>query len=490
MEWNLDCQKGATGVQGEVAFLLAHPESAFTDQNQRILRLLAQPHFADGASQYDIGYGALDLDPSFQPDVDTNVRVAMSRLRKSLDRFYDRCCRFRPQRLTIPFRKYCLELREIGPFLETSHRNGRESPSFGWTVTAGSASRHKELAFHLETTFPAYLAQAPLLHDGAMRSEWISAKSINNAMDLVRESPMRYLVEFVVGDASSIRVWQADDSSLFTSKTFTVVGSEQPAVAISRDAIVYLTDPLTGVMTSLLTAEAPTSRLAVAKSFFRFMASQDRALLIPAKKNLTEIKGTRLDSPLTMALRADVARASYCFATCPAAEPSTKHLDETERALDMDPYQPYAWLAHSYYGMMMNGAVTDRLPFPEKRGVDWFGSTRADLDLFHTLVGRREKVDYAESAPDSFFELATRFLNHFSAAEYDEAAEVVSSSAPSEKFWTSVFSCAVSVELGKKETAMRAFLSLKADVPEFEDFAGRAILKMIPDESISKRISL
>ena len=478
--------------EAEVDFILGHPSQMFSAQNCRILRFLTKTEFEVGVSQYDIAFECLELDQAFQPDIDAHVRVAVSRLRKALAQFYEGPGLLRPRVLFIPRGSYCLKLRTNFAEHGTIAHHEAETPCFAWTVTSETSLESRKTAFQIEKRFASLLMQAPLLHDGAIRSVWLASQSTEDALENAQRGALGFLAELIVGkpnDPLVIKVWNTRQRTPICKSQLSACMARTGIARQLQDAIVYLTDPLTGVLPTVLADIAPKSRLAVAKSFFRFIATQDRTLLASAHQNLLDVKGSALDSPLLTALRVDSFRANYCFATGAVDTICKKHLDEAERAVEMDPFQPYARLALSYYQLVLNGASALDPAGDEGEQINWVGSAQADLYLHRALVGRHEPSPTAPKGTDSFFSFASAFLTSFGKEDFHTADAYAFSDQVEQNFWTRAFQCAVAVQLGQKKRAACSHSSLQSEVPGFEDFADRALLSMLPDKAVSERIS-
>lgn len=478
-------------LEAEVSFVAKHASQPLSTQNCRILRFLAQSEFANGASQHDIAFECLKLDASFQPDVDAHVRVAVSRLRNALAKFYDGPGLLRPRHLFIPQGRYCLDLRNSRAECTTAFDDDRAAPNFAWTVSAKKSAESRGLAFQIEKAFPALLAQSPLLHDGAIISVWLASTCTETALERARDASVGYLAELVVGDsgdAFGIRLWNTSDNTLAGEKQLSAHTEKSDIADHLQDAVTYLTDPLSGVLPAILARLLPKSRLAVANSFFRFMATQDRSLLPNAHRGLLDVKDTHLDSPLLRALRVDSFRANYAFATGEVETVCNMNLDDAERVVELDPFQPYARLALSYYQLVLNGYCATDPAADAGKHINWVGSAQADLHLHRALVSKHERSPSALRVPDTFFASASGFLTSFGKDDFYTAEAFAFSEQAEENFWTRVFQCAVSVQLGNKERAANAYASLHSEVPGFEDFVGRALLCMLPDESVRGRI--
>lgn len=71
-------------IDRELTFVLGHARLALRPQSVRLLRYLADIGRKTGVDQSSIANDVLGYGARFQADVDTRVRVAVSRLRKDL----------------------------------------------------------------------------------------------------------------------------------------------------------------------------------------------------------------------------------------------------------------------------------------------------------------------------------------------------------------------------------------------------------------------
>src|SRR5579884_4115204 len=100
------------------------------DRQRRLLRYLlerAKQANGSGIKEYVIGLEVFDRPASFNPAVDSIVRVEMRKLRQNLTRYYEAEGREDPVAVTIPKGSYAavLEPRDVGPVAPEVDRGRR-----------------------------------------------------------------------------------------------------------------------------------------------------------------------------------------------------------------------------------------------------------------------------------------------------------------------------------------------------------------------------
>lgn len=224
--------------------------------------------------------------------------------------------------------------------------------------------------------------------------------------------------------------------------------------------------------------------------FLRFIATQDRTRLPACFDAFDNASGSRLDSPLIRALRIDTIRTNYAYATNRVAHLRPDLVHTATRICESDPYQPYAVLAHAYATIATGAELPPALPNGATRGIAWEGVLGDEYSLYQALTMAPEGgSDHAGSGiAGSFMADLAQILSAIRAGEIEQAADWAFRPRMDENFWTRVFQCSLAEDQGQRETARQTFARLRAEVPHAEDFAGRAIMTMIPDKDVHSRL--
>lgn len=480
-------------ISRELVFVLGHPRSGFSPQSRKLLSYLARPTQSGGFDQAAIAADVLGRKADFQPDIDPLVRVAISRLRKSLGAFYDRFGGHRSFRLAIPQGKYCIVSMANDPFLMRDSMPAETTPAFGWTVTTDAAPEARAMGHRIDRVLSARIVETSLVHDGALRADRIPAVSFDSALDQAERAGSACLARIHVGAlCERISLGLHCPANRHAAKVDDL-GTHQHGLDVDRlvqRLIVRLADPLQSSVPRRLARAFPNSRLALAMRFFRFIATQDRTLLPECLDALEGAVGSRLSSPLIQALRIDAIRANYTFATGAGPDLSDDLLAAACRVLDCDPYQVYATLAHAYAAIAVDARDLPDVTGPGDQAVLWDGSMREDRDLYLTLTALRRDAlpDLAVGRSSSFVGDVSRILSAMLHEDHATAAHAAFASRQTENFWTRILQCSVAVDLGQQPRAQRIFARLKTEVPQVEDFAGRAVVTMIPNCDLRSRI--
>ena len=467
-------------LQAELDFVLGHRECNLSEQNRRLLDFLGSAHRHGLRSQTDIADHVLKLGNEFRSDVDPHVRIAVTRLRRALGVFYEAHGAFRSAQLIIPRGRYCLELKTNPSRAPTDRMSDAPAPAFAWTVLGATDPDIAERRHVLGRDLLARLATTPLVHDGALRADRLPADDIDLALNRAKRGNYPFLAEVDIGSRTepvTMRVWWVASQSVLTHIRIEDSGDDLP----TRLADV-LVDPLQGILPRRLAKLHRFSRLGLAMSFFDFMATQDRARLPKVLDALQSVSGTELSSPLIEALRIDAMRANYCFCTGAVTDLALAHADDAQSIVERDPYQPFAILAHAYCGIVAGEDPKAATRRARAARIDWSGSLLTDYKLLHALASPDDLCIASNVAPnDTFFADAAEIITAI--RQRDLPAMEIHAFRPreAENFWTRSFQCAVAMELGQTDRARQSYAQLERETPGVADFAGRAIVKMIPD---------
>lgn len=480
-------------IERELEFVLGHPRSGLSPQSRSLLSYLAVGAPGKDPNQSSIAAEVLGRETGFHPDTDPLVRVAMSRLRKSLTAFYDRFGSHRLVRLVIPKGEYRVRAVPNEPALIDSGVSGSGQPTIAWTVTTETTPAARELGHRIDRLVAASIVAAPLVHDGALRVDRIRASSLDAALNEAHRDGATCLARIHVGRPGEPLQLRLHCPRNARPPEVHDLGRHDAPIDIESlvvRIVVGLTDPLLSALPERLSRAHPNSRLALAMTFFRFMASQNRDLLPTCLDALEGAAGSRLASPLIDVLRVDAIRTNYAFATDRVPELSHKLIEDAGQAFEKDPYQPYAALTHAYAAVAVGVQTPDDVLRSVSDADGWHGSLKEDRMLCLTLAALQRGVapGFAACKPGTFIGDAAHILLAIRQEDVQSAAERAFSMRKNENFWTRVFQCSVAADLGRHQQARKFYAQLKSEEPDVEDYAGRAIISMIPGRDLQSRL--
>lgn len=480
-------------IARELAFVLAQAGTTLRPQSVRLLRYLADIGPNAETDQASIATDVLRYGTRFRADIDSQVRVAVSRLRKDLAAFYDRFAAFRPLRLSIPKGHYRLVVLPNDAMLLDTGPAPELNPFLVWTISTERTPEAMALGHRIDRALTARIVAAPLVHDGTMRADRIPPSTLNAAVDEAQRAGAPCLARIVVSGPRRPVVLEIHCSQRCEAPIFKQVGHVGPegdVDALVKQVVLGLTDPLLSTVPGRLAGRFPKSRLALAMSFLRFMATQDRARLTSCFDVFQSAAGSRHDSPLIRALRIDSIRTNYAFATGRVEQLRPDLVDSAARICEDDPYQPYALLAHAYTTIATGGDLPPDLPGGAALGISWEGTLGDDYRLYHALKNapKSGSNQVGSGNAGSFMADLAEILSAIRVGDIEQAADLALKPRMSDNFWTRVFQCSLAEDCGQRQTARQTFERLRAEVPQAEDFAGRAIKTMIPDKDLHSRL--
>ncbi|TMV09083.1 hypothetical protein FGK63_08190 [Ruegeria sediminis] len=480
-------------VERELTFVLGHARRELRPQSVRLLRYLADAGATGAVDQTSIAIDVLGRGSRFRADVDSQVRVVVSRLRKDLAALYDGVGAFRPLRLSIPKGRYCVSVLPNDAIVLDRDPAPELRPFFVWTVSTEMTPEAMSVGHRIDRALAARFVQAPLVHDGALRADRIPPSPPEKALDEAQRSGAPCLALVVVRAPDQpvvleIHCPKRDRAPII--KSLGRLGDDLGVDRLVRRIVLALTDPLQSVVPGRLARLFPNCRLALAGRFLGFMATQDHARLPACFDAFVNAAGSRLDSPLIRALRVDTIRSNYAFATGRVAWLRPDLVETAALVCESDPYQPYAVLAHAYATIATGADHPPELPSRDAEGINWEGSLGDDYELYQSLKMAPESgSDNAGSGhPGSFMADLAHILSAVQSGDIEQAADQAFKPRPDENFWTRVFQCSLAEDLGDRHTSRQIWAWLRAEVPRVEDFAGRAIVTMIPDKDLHSRL--
>ena len=481
-------------IARELAFVLGQARTTLRPQSVRLLRYLADVGPSTEANQTSIASDVLGYGARFQADVDSQVRVAVSRLRKDLAAFYDDFGAFRPLRLSIPKGHYRLVALPNDAMILDTDQSPELHPFLVWTVSTEWTPEAMALGHWIDRALAARFVTAPLVHDGAMRADRIPHSTLNAALDEAKRAGAPCLARVVVSGPERpvvLEIHCPQRGEAPTLKQVGPVGPDGDVDALVKQVVLGLTDPLLSTVPGRLAGRFPKSRLALAMGFLRFIATQDRARLTPCLDAFENAAGSRHDSPLIRALRIDVIRTNYAFATSRVEQLRPDLVDTAARICESDPYQPFAHLAHAYATIATGGDRPPDLPGGAELGISWEGTLGDEYSLYQALIMTPEcgSNHVGSGIAGSFMADLAEILSAIRVGELEQAADWVFRPRTNENFWTRDFQCSLAADRGQREIARQTFARLRAEAPHVEDYAGRAIMTMIPDEDLRSRLA-
>lgn len=491
-------------LAAEVDFLLRHPGRNLSPQQRRLLLFLFEETGGSvnaSVSQIEIATQVLGQAEETAIEMDSRARVAMQRLRSALDRFYQLPTNRDRSRLFLPKGQYRLEIApQTAPSLTTPHRNDPQagaSPAIAWTMVAHPSAEAVEQAYSVAGALSRALARAPLVQDGALDILQLNLTDREDPFERAVQRGATLLVRIAIrpnqdGDAISLQVYDATSRDAVGSDQSFAVGTESDPKDVAEALACALVDPLLSPLPGFLAQSSPRSRLAVAMTFFQFMATQDRARLPRSLEVLQQLSATRKASPLTDALRIDAIRASYCFATSDLGRLPVGLVDEASRIRERAPYQPYATLAQGYIELAARGTFWDEGHSYTADPHDQFGSLKQDFCLLYALSGKRARSHPSqcpENATALFFENAAGFISSMAQEDYCGAEDHAFAGGAPANFWTRAFQAAIASERRCETQAKKLFGRLCHDNPGAPDYLTRAMTTMIPNGDIGARLA-
>ena len=485
-------QQTQQALERELNFVLSHPQSTLSPMNLRLLTFLGRDGDVE-CTQEAIAENVLGLGADFQPDADAHARIAVSRLRKALSSFYETYGAFRAMRLVIPKGCYRIDIRRNDPILGAEIAAKNTTPAFAWTLTEDRNEEVPAWGHKLEKELILQFSQSALVHDGALKADRLPESSPERALARCRETglPLHAHIR-ITGNSARLLVINARDGAILAKRLFSEMTENSLAMS-AQDIVASLTDPLRSEIPYILAKQQPTSRLALAMTFFRFMATQNRRLLPSSLSAFSDARNSSFSSPLIDALHIDARRASYGFATDENIILHEGLVESATRVFERDPMQPYAWLSLAYIINAVGADLADTTDFSILAGAQVFGSPADDLNFLcslspntplQMLSGKSQRM----TEGGSFILRAANIVQAMKGNDKDELRRLISEPEPADSFWLPIFQCAIAAELGQKTLAEEVYGRLKADLPEVGDFAGRAVVTMIPDSDIHERL--
>lgn len=477
----------------ELDFVLTHTHAALSPQSRRLLTYLGDALQGVDPDQHLIARDVLGLGCGFDPGVDPNVRVAVSRLRTALSAFYDTHGGFRAFRLTLPVGRYQLRVVRNDPVVMPGEAEAGTTPVFAWTVTSDGTPEANSLRHRIDRLLSARIVEAPLIHDGALRADRLPPTTGDAALEDMRQSGKTMLAEISVGARTApIRLTMTcpRERHLPMTRCLPPVGDNADIDRVVQRIVVGLTDPLYSPLPKRLADAYPATRLALALDFFRFMTTQDRRLLRTNLDALQSAAQSRLASPLIKALHIDAMRANYAFATGEVAEFRDDIVERAWRNFETDPYQPYSALSYAYAAIATGANHVPDMSCQGRADIRWEGSLAEDRDLYQTLLAfDGNQIEHiSDSGSGSFFSEISLILKAIRDDDFELAASRAFAPRRAENFWTRTLQSSIAADLGRRSLSRQIFAQLISENPGAEDFAGRAIVTMIPDEHVHARI--
>jgi len=484
----------------EISWLLSHPGFDLSDQMVRLLKYLARKSDAGnncGVSQYDIAVDVLSHPTDFDPSSDAHARIKVHRLRVALSSFYEMNRPNRPVRVAIPKGRYRVDLVPASRQPEGLPNPQQAAPKLAICVMHAQTSESGSVAFEFETGVLQRLAQSPLVQDGALAAITVPGQSISAALDAAFSTDSATLVVFrvcVTGGTANIALLLFDpkDRRLLAEKLLFDGSVRLPGgcnmTQLAQQAAMALADPILGIVPLRMARLFPRSRLAALMTFFKFMQTQDRALLPGSLTALTDFAATPNATALSEALLVDAIRASYCFATSNLEQFSSHHCDRALRAVEQAPENCYTLMAYGYAALSSRSSTCIDDTLTSLNNMSLSGAQKSDASLLHILTGK-ESAEAVAAPPDgTFLDDTWRFLRALKGNDATVASDTILLSNHKDNFWISVFQTVAAAEVGELVLARSKYARLRCADPAIDDYLGRAIVTMIPDPEIHERI--
>jgi TolB-like protein len=127
-KWSAD---EAAAIRAQLARMLQHPLFSQSERLQRFLRHIVEETLTGGGrrlNQFVIGIDVFDRGQSFDPAIDSIVRVEAGRLRSKLREYYDEAGRGDTIRIDLPKGGYAVEFRTAGTTPSAAETGDVERP--------------------------------------------------------------------------------------------------------------------------------------------------------------------------------------------------------------------------------------------------------------------------------------------------------------------------------------------------------------------------
>lgn len=460
------------------------PSFDASERLRRLLRYLGERSNSGGksVSQHEIAHDVMGLGKDFDPKIDAHVRIEVRRLRRALDLYYSQAVNRGSYRITIPKGSYRPVLTPLGiPQIEPTR------PSVEKLTIRTEISLSRELVNEeagvpelLLSELRAHVFSSPVskfetlsfpvvleVHSDAnqQRKRKAPADFILFARVYSEEKEWRLLLDFKDVREENIVISVRESFPLNLSPSRLVK-------ALARAIATELCDPMIGKVPMMLAAENHDPSLKIMLDAYRFMSTQNLALVSSVVEGIDWLTEKGKHSPQLQALHAEVARLAGRISGNQAS--TYEYLEMAEEALMAKPDDVTCQLAVGYArlnaGLSEAALETGRKILAEQTPTSCAYKARllvslADCEGTMKAFTAEDPVDYKKPF---YMKEFSGLVTKIRWGEIEEADKIITSSLHPNIFWLHVFHTAVLVEAGELDRARRTANKLTRFVPNHQ----------------------